>query len=149
MGSPSYRGEALSRDLDLDLEVALRIEGYRWVEWKHGAMAEAPLDEPGRFVGHPGDLLAHLYQEARPGAPLHIRPYTHLPCYSLEAGPALRASERAGVFGGEGARLSCSRDGTWRILCPGVAEDRDECLPRLLARVALARARTAAPGEAP
>lgn len=124
------------RDLALDLEVGLRIEGYRWVEWNHRAIGEAPLDEPGRFVGHPGDLLAHLYVEAGADIPLSDRPYARLPRYSLEPGPALRAAERAGLFMGEGVAVSCSSAGTWKVESADM-ELEDDCLPRLLSRAAV------------
>lgn len=124
------------RDLALDLEVGLRVEEYRWVEWNHGAVAEAPLDEPGRFVGHPGDLLAHLYVDAGVDVPVSARPYARLPRYSLEPGPALRAAERAGLFAGDGVTVSCSPTGTWKVVSSRVALE-DDCLPRLLSRAAL------------
>lgn len=130
---PRHRTE---RDLELDLEVGLRIEGYRWVEWNHRALGEAPVDEPGRFVGHPGDLLAHLYVEADANLPLSARPYARLPRYSLEPGPALRAAERAGLFAGHGVAVSCSSTGTWKVQRSAVQLE-DECLPRLLSRAAL------------
>lgn len=129
-------GARTERDLELDLEVGLEVEGYQWVEWNHRAIAEAPLDEPGRFVGHPGDLLSHLYVEAASDVPLSERPYARLPRYSLEPGPALRAAERAGLFEGEGVVVSCSTAGVWRIHGPEV-DVEDECLPRLLCRAAI------------
>lgn len=123
-------------ELELDLQVALRVEGYRWVEWNHRAVGEAPLDEPGRFVGHPGDLLAHLYVEAGTEVPCSDGPYARLPRYSLEPGPALRAAERAGLFTGEGVAVRCSPTGTWTVESSDVRLE-DECLPRLLSRAAL------------
>ena len=128
--------ERSERDLMLDLEVGLRVEGYRWVQWNHRAIADAPLDEPGRFVGHPGDLLAHLYMEAAPDVPLSDRPYARLPRYSLEPGPALRAAERAGLFVGGGVAVSCSSTGTWKVGWSDI-ELEDDCFPRLLSRAAL------------
>lgn len=130
------------RDVDLDLDVGLRVEGYRWVEWNHAAMGHAPLDRDGRFVAHPGDLLAHLHMDARPGTPPGERPYVHLPRYSSDPGPALRAAERAGLFRGTGVVISCSPEGVWRLQGPtAVAGMEDECLPRLLSRAALRLAR--------
>jgi hypothetical protein len=127
-----------ARDIELDLEVGISIEGYAWVEWNRTALGEAPLYEPGRFVGHPGDLLAHLYVSATEETPLAGQPYARLPRYSLEPGPALRAAERAGLFGDPGVSLSCSTGGAWRLSAGrwGVELD-DDCLPRLLAQAAL------------
>jgi hypothetical protein len=126
------------RDLELDLQVGLRIEGFRWVAWNHAALAGAPLQEPGRFVGHPGDLLSHLYVEARANAPLAAQPHRRLPRYSSEAAPALRAAERAGVFRHEGALISCTPGGVWHVTVGRAGIDLgDDCLPRLLARAAL------------
>lgn len=124
------------RDLALDLDVGLRIEGYRWVEWNHAALAGRPVDQEGRFVGHPGDLLAHLQVEVGEDVPLASHPYIHLPRFSLEPGPALRAAERAGLFGGSGVRLRCSAAGTWSVERDDLRLD-DDCLPRLLSRAAL------------
>jgi hypothetical protein len=126
------------RDLELDLQVGLRIEGFHWVAWNHAALAGAPVQEPGSFVGHPGDLLAHLYVEARADTPLATQPYRRLPRYSSEAAPALRAAERAGVFREEGAVLSCTSGGVWHVSVGRAGIDlKDDCLPRLLARAAL------------
>jgi hypothetical protein len=138
-GEPASIGDDRSvRELELDLEVGIRIEGYAWVEWDCSAIGDAPLREPGRFIGHPGDLLAHLYVPARHEAPLAEQPYARLPRYCREPGPALRAAERAGLFVEPGISLSCSAGGSWRLSTgrQGVGLD-DDCLPRLFAQAAL------------
>jgi len=133
-------------DLEIELAVGLGIEEYHWVEWSREALRDAPLYEPGRFVGHPGDLLAHLYVAASGDAGLAAQPYRRLPRYTAEAGSALRAAERAGVFGEDGATLSCTPRGVWRLsIRRAVLELEDDCLPRLLARAALAMDRGHAP----
>lgn len=148
-GMRKHLAADLERDLDLDLRVGMEIEGYRWVEWNHAALGEAPLDEAGRFVGHPGDLLAHLYMDARPGTPLGGRPYGHLPRYSMEAGPALRAAERAGLFRLPGLVVTCTDRGVWEIArAEAGIRLKDACLPRLLSRAALLVADTSHPREA-
>lgn len=125
-------------DLALDVEVGRRIEAYRWVEWNRDALGRAPLHEPGRFLGQYGDLLSHLYVDAAPEAPPTREPYAKLPRYSSEPGPALRAAERAGLFADEGARLSCTPGGTWRVSLERAAIDvEDDSFPRLLCRAAL------------
>jgi hypothetical protein len=134
--SGSHPQDRTERDLLLDLEVGLGVEGYRWVEWNHRAIAEAPLDEPGRFIGHPGDLLAHLYMDARDDVPCSDQPYVRLPRYSLEPGPSLRAAERAGLFAGDGVAVSCSSTGTWKVVLRTMTLE-DDCLPRLLSRATL------------
>jgi hypothetical protein len=126
------------RDLDLDLRVGLGIEGYRWVAWNETALAGTPLHEAGRFVGHPGDLLAHLYVDAAPAAPLAAQPYRRLPAYSCDPALAFRAAERAGLFASEGAQLSCTRGGRWSVAVNRAGIDmEDELLARLLCRAAL------------
>lgn len=128
------------RDLELDFEVGRRIEGYRWVEWNREAFDIPSMGERGRFVGHPGDLLAHLYVDAAPETPPSPAPYARLPLYSTRASPALRAAERAGLFAGTGASLSCAPDGTWRIhvrRAEMAIELEDDSLPRLLCSAAL------------
>lgn len=131
------------RDLDLDLRVALGIEGFRWFRWRRGMGESAPFSEPGRFVGHPGDLLAHLWTETDEGAPLADRPWDRLPRYSVEVGLALRAAERAGLFVGPGTALGCTAAGEWWIRREeGARVVADDCLPRLLCRAALRMAET-------
>lgn len=140
MEQTSSRGIARRSDaeLRLDLDVALRIEGYRWVAWNERALGESPLWEPGRFVGHPGDMLSHHYVPASPDVPLARQPYRRLPRYSVDAGLAFRAAERAGLFGGDGARLISSQTGTWTLLSPGTQLPiQDSSLPRLLCRASL------------
>ncbi|HEX9886956.1 MAG TPA: hypothetical protein VGA70_10735 [Longimicrobiales bacterium] len=133
------RGDGRSRrDIELDVEVGTRIEGYRWVEWRRTELDDGPFEEPGRFLGHPGDLASRFYVEARRGAPPAPQPYRRLPHYSLEPGPALRAAERAGVFRAQGAALSCTPGGVWHVtVAQGGIDMDDESLPRLLSRAAL------------
>lgn len=127
-----------AEELEIELAVGLRIEEYRWVEWSPG-LGDAPIREPGRFVGHPGDLLAHLYVDASPDAPLGSRAYRHLPRYTSDVAAALRAAERAGVFRSPGALLYCAQGGAWRLSIERPAfRGTDECLPRLLCRAAVA-----------
>lgn len=125
-------------DLELDLAVALGIEGYRWVEWNAAALREAPLYEQGRFIGHPGDMVAQHYVEALAGSPLADHPYRRLPPYGSDAGLALRAAERAGLFRGQGVRLSASPTGRWSLRRSQDGEPmEDDALPRLLCRAGL------------
>lgn len=125
-------------ELHLDLEVALRIEEYAWVEWHPDGLGHSPLYEVGRFVGHPGDLLAHHYVPAAAGASLAAQPYRRLPRYSTDTGLAFRAAERSGIFAGQGARLFASDTGTWTLVG---SDERirveDDSLPRLLCRSSL------------
>ena len=125
-------------ELDLDLEVALRIEGYAWVEWHPQGLKHTPLYESGRFVGHPGDMLSHHYVPAGTATSLATQPYRRLPHYSTDTGLAFRAAERAGIFTGHGARLSASDTGTWTLVTPDARiRVEDDSLPRLLCRASL------------
>jgi len=56
----------------------------------------------------------------------------------MEAGPALRAAERAGLFRVPGPVITCTDRGVWEVV-RGEAGIRlqDACLPRLLCRAAL------------
>lgn len=125
-------------EIRLDLEVALRIEGFRWVTWNGDALLGSPLYEPGRFVGHPGDMLSHHYIPADPASALARQPYRRLPQYSTDAGLAIRAAERAGLFSGEGARLIATDTGSWTLVAPDAQlRVQDGSLPRLLCRASL------------
>ena len=151
MGRPEawMSDDRSGNDVALDLAVGLGIEEYRWVEWSRKALREAPLYEPGRFVGHPGDLLSHLYVEASRHSALAAQPFRRLPRYSADPAAALRAAERAGLFGEGGATISCTPRGVWHVSVARAAiEMDDDCLPRLLSRAALAIAgRTAPEGQ--
>lgn len=146
----STRDGRTAADADLDVAVGVRVEGYRWVEWSHGTLRGAPIDQPGKFLGHPGDLLSHLYVEASPDARTAPEPYRHLPPYASDAGFALRAGERAGMFRGRGLRLSCSPMGRWRVTVddPELSLE-DDRLPRLLCRAVLRWLDLTSPEEAP
>jgi len=148
VGGPdrSVPATEVRRDLELELEIGFRIEEYHWVEWNGAFPLETPRHQPGRFIGHPGDLLAHCYAPAHPDALTAPEAYANLPRYASEVAPALRAAERAGLFAGKGATLSCRRTGQWRVSVERTGLDlEDEVLPRLLCRAALrllARERT-------
>ena len=125
-------------NLELELEIGRRIEGYRWVEWNPKSQLEMPIHQPGRFIGHPGDLLARFYITASPGSPPAPEAYALLPRYTSEAAAALRAAERAGLFSGEGAKVRCDPTGRWRVVIERADIDmEDEVLPRLLCRATL------------
>lgn len=130
--------DATDEDRELDLEVGLRVAGYRWMEWNHRSMADAPHFEPGRFVAHPDDLQSHLQVEADPDAPLAAHAFQRLPPYSTDVRLAVEAAERGGLFLEGGAVLSKSDDGEWRITLQEVGTSlEDDSLSRLLCRAAL------------
>lgn len=144
------RADGTDEALELDLEVALVVCGYRWVEWNRRSMADAPHYEPGRFVAHPDDLQSHLQVAAAPDAPLSSVAYHRLPRYSGDERLALAAAEEAGLFSDGGAELSKSDGGAWLVELEGAGISlEDESLPRLLCRATLQWARAGRSAEAP
>lgn len=135
-GDPAPPSERCDRTLDV--QVAVRADGYRWVEWKHEALGGAPLDEPGRFLGAPTDPLVHLQKGAEPGAPLAAAPYRNLRHYATDRAAALAVAEKVGLFGTGAASLSRDRSGRWHLAAArGIALD-DACLARLICLAVLA-----------
>lgn len=122
----------------LDLEVALRVEGYRWVEWDHTALAETPLDSPGRFVAPANGLLSHLQVDASPSTALAAEAYGYLKPYSTDPALALRVAEEVGLFSRGRAELSRLDSGRWRLRADGGIALEDQCVSRLLCRATLA-----------
>lgn len=99
----------------LDLDVAVRIMGYRWVEWNHALLHGAPLDQPGRFLARPDDPLAHLQTPARPGTPDQEGALGALPRFSRDLQLALEAAKAVGLFRDGDADLSRGTDGDWAL----------------------------------
>lgn len=128
----------------LDVEVAIRLERYRWVRWAPDTSPELSVDDQGgRFLGPPGHLLSHLWVPAPADCPLASQPLRYLPSYSRDVSLAFRACESCGLFRDGAARLTRADDGSWRIVVHAPPMDlRDEMLPRLLCRAGLTWSRT-------
>jgi hypothetical protein len=123
----------------LDVEVAMRLDGFRWVRWRDGSSPDAPRDSYGRFLAREDDPLTHLFQPAPLWVPLAPQPYRHLPRYSGDVQLALRACERAGLFSGGRAALRREATGRWVLTIPAAGLLlSDDSLPLLLTRGALA-----------
>ena len=121
--------------LELDVEVAMGVDGFRWVRWMEGESPDPPRESMGRFLARHDDPLAHVQLPAAAAIPLAPQPYRHLPRYSLDAGAALQACDQVGLFRDGGATLGQDRDGTWTLGLTGEAPPlRDPRLPRLLTR---------------
>lgn len=99
----------------LDRQIAVRVYGYRWVEWKHALLRGGPLDAPGRFLADPADPLAHLHSPAPLAAPLADQPFRRVPHYSTDVRQAIRAAARAGLFASAGVRMGQAEDGGWWV----------------------------------
>ena len=100
---------------ELDVEVATRITGYRWVEWNHDALDGAPIDEPGRFLAHPDEPTYHLCSPAPPGTPDAQHPFRFVPPYSTNLDSALDAAEHVGLFRSGNAILTEAPGGRWLL----------------------------------
>jgi hypothetical protein len=120
----------------LDIEVAIRLMGFRWMEWSKAGLGEAPLYSPGRFLASLDDMTSHLYAEAAPDTPLADQPLARVPRYSQDEAPAFSAAEASGLFLDARATLSRDPDGSWVIELQG---DRlaSHSLPELLCRASL------------
>lgn len=123
----------------LDLEVALRADGHRWVQWSEQGPATASPGGPGRFLAPAQGLLSHLQVPAGEDVPLAVEPYRHLRPYTSDPGLALAVAERVGLFGDGGAALTRSPAGVWRLAAASCAlELEDRSVARLLCRAVLA-----------
>lgn len=130
---PDERSEEQER---LDIEVATRLMGYRWVQWSKSGLGGAPLYSPGRFLASMDDMTSHLYAEAASGTPLGDAPLARVPRYSQDETLAFSAAAASGLFRDGGASLSRNPDGSWIIDLQG---DRlsSRALPELLCRASL------------
>ena len=132
----------------LDLDVALEIMGYRWVEWRHEALQGAPLDQPGRFLARADDPLSHLHTPAASGVPELRDALSKLPRYSGNLDLAMDVASQVGLFREGGAELKRGADGTW-ILDVTATERRYDGpeAPRLVCTAALEWNRGGSPGS--
>jgi hypothetical protein len=123
----------------LDEQIAVRVGGFRWVEWNHALLAGAPLDAPGRFLARPDHFLGHLHIPAAQDAPLADRPLAHVPHFATCLDHAAHAAELAGLFRAGGSTLWQGDDGKWWIKVEnGSIRLSDERLPALICRASLA-----------
>lgn len=106
------RSEAEER---LDIEVATRLFGFRWVEWNQRALGGSPLYTPGRFLAPPDYPLSHMLEEAATTSPLHAHATAKVPEYSSDETCAHLAAERAGLFSVGKAVVSRADDGSWVV----------------------------------
>lgn len=120
----------------LDIEVATGLFGFRWVQWNERALGGSPLYAPGRFIAPPDDAMAHLFEEAGEGSPLHDHAVAKVPEYSGDETCAFRAAERARLFIDGNAILFREGDGQWVIEVRGL-KMRSPRLPMLLCRASL------------
>ncbi len=129
---------ANARALELDVQVALRVDGFRWVCWMNGESPDPPRESAGRFLAREDDPLAHIQVPASPSTPLALQPYRHLPRYSLDAGLAITICDRIGLFRDSGVSLRVEGDGCWVLQRSGDGDAlRDASLSSLLSRATL------------
>ena len=118
----------------LDVEVAFRLLGYRWVRWG----TQSPEEEEGRFLAPPDGFLAHHQVAAGPEVPLADDPYRYVPSFSSEVDPALEAARSVELFHGAGAFLVVSDHGEWSVRTEdGRLNVMGPTLPEALCRAAL------------
>lgn len=122
---------------ELDVEVAVRLFGYRWVEWNREMVGEGALYPDGRFLAPEDDGLFHLFIDASEAVPEHLHPLGKVPEYSTDERQAFAAAERSGLFLRGGAVLSREPDGAWMVELEG----RRHSGPRLAEVVAEASLR--------
>ncbi len=120
-------------------EVALRLLGYRWVEWDRNRPDGGPSDETGRFLAHPEGLLSRFQTPVGRQTPLALEPDRNLPLFLEDPGAAFEVAMRAGLFRDSGVLLSMSPQGEWtlRTAQDGVVVSGKE-LAEVLCRASLA-----------
>jgi hypothetical protein len=133
---------SMERDEDfgreLDEEVAVRVLGYRWVQWKTGEGVLPPSEERGRFLAPVEGLLSRHQVEVGRRGPLAREPYRYVPRFSVELESALEAAQAVGLLRNENTVLELSDQGEWTVRAKG---DRltmtAATLPEALCRAAL------------
>lgn len=130
----------------LDVEVATRLFGFRWVQWNERALGGSPLYTPGRFLAPPDDAMSHLYEDASGALSLHEHAVAKVPEYSGDECCAFKAAERAGLFTDGHALIYRQDDGDWAIEVRGLKLSSPR-LPALLCRAALRWTGAVAEGE--
>lgn len=102
-------------DRELDVELARRAVGFRWVRWNElTAGAKAMEYENGRFLASPDHVAAAHHTEAIESEPLAPAWDRFVPAFSRRVGPALDAAERAGLFLRD-VTLRHGDDGRWTL----------------------------------
>jgi hypothetical protein len=128
----------------LDAEVAVRLLGYRWVQWNPRGGGLGPSDEKGRFLYPPDGLLSHLQVPAGPEVPVADDPYRYLPSFCEDVAAAFEAARSAGLFGVVGAILNYHEPGEWSVQThDGNVLARGYSLPEALCRASLRLAEAA------
>ena len=128
----------------LDEEVAVRLLGYRWVQWNNRSAGVAPSEERGRFLAPPDGLLSHLQVPAGLEVPLAEDPFRYLPAFSDDLSAAFEAARSAGLFGVVGAILNYDEPGEWSVQTRhGDVLARGYSLPEALCRATLRLAEAA------
>ncbi len=100
---------------DLDVEVATRLMGYRWVRWNRNALGGSPLYSPGRFLAPSDHMSAHLMEDADPNTPLNAQPLAKVPRWSEDVERAFEVAESVGLFSDAKAVLLRADDGQWTV----------------------------------
>jgi hypothetical protein len=121
----------------LDMEVAIRLFRFHWVQWNKQALGGGPLYTPGVFLAAPDDYFSHLYEEAPPQAAWHHHALAKVPEYSRDETCAFRAAEQSALFRAGGGILSQEEDGTWVVHVAG-RQYASPRLPELICRASLA-----------
>ncbi len=134
------------RDSQLDVEVAIRLFGFRWVEWNERALGGGPLYSPGRFLVPPDYPTSHLLEDAPEAVPLHEHATAKVPEYSQDETCAYQAAERAGLFSVARATLHREDDGSWVVEVGGLRLSSPQ-LPEVICRASLEWANAASVEE--
>lgn len=143
--TPHAQGRAAA-DRSLDVAIATEVAGFRWVTWNDLAIGGAPLSTPGRFLAHPGDLLAHLHLPADLSAALAEDSLDRVPRYSEDLAEAFRVANDVGLFTLAQAALERESSGLWAIRVPALDVTlRSEHLPQVVCDAALLWARRQQP----
>jgi hypothetical protein len=122
----------------LDEEVAVRLFGYRWVQWNNRSAGVAPSEERGRFLAPPDGLLSHLQVPAGLEVPLAEDPFRYLPAFSDDLSAAFEAARSVGLLETAHAILDYAEPGEWSVRTrEGKALARGPSLPEVICRASL------------
>lgn len=108
--------DLIPHDRKLDVEVARRVFGYRWVRWsERTAGAKADEYRHGRFLASPDHVATSHEEPAEESLGLAPGWDRFVPAYSRRVEDALHAAEEVDLFRRNVTIRHRSTDGAWTV----------------------------------